>query len=105
MRDAYIVQAIRTPGCKQRRGHFKQTRPEELLSFILRTIVEKTDGITPDDIEDVMCGCSFPEGEQGLNIGRIGAKMAGFPDKTSGATVNRFCSSGIESIEIGRAHV
>ncbi|MDY0374429.1 MAG: thiolase family protein [Desulfobacterium sp.] len=105
MRDAYIVQAIRTPGCKQRRGHFKQTRPEELLSFILRTIVEKTDGITPDDIEDVMCGCSFPEGEQGLNIGRIGAKMAGFPDKTSGATVNRFCSSGIESIALASARV
>ncbi|MDY0220003.1 MAG: thiolase family protein [Desulfobacterium sp.] len=105
MRDAYIVQSIRTPGCKQKRGHFKQTRPEELLSFILRTIVEKTDGITPDHIEDVMCGCSFPEGEQGLNIGRIGAKMAGFPDKTSGATVNRFCSSGIEAIAIASARV
>ncbi len=105
MRDAYIVQSIRTPGCKQRRGHFKQTRPEELLSFILRTLVDKTDGITPDDIEDVMCGCSFPEAEQGLNIGRIGAKMAGFPDKTSGATVNRFCSSGLEGIALASARV
>ena len=105
MRDAYIVQSIRTPGCKQRKGHFKETRPEELLSFILRAAVEKTPGLTPDDIEDVMCGCSFPEGEQGLNIGRIGAKMAGFPDKTSGATVNRFCSSGLESIAIATARV
>jgi len=105
MRDAYIVQSIRTPGCKQKKGHFKETRPEELLSFILKTAVEKTPGLTPDDIEDVMCGCSFPEGEQGLNIGRIGAKMAGFPDKTSGATVNRFCSSGLESIAIATARV
>jgi len=105
MRDAYIVQSIRTPGCKQRRGQFKETRPEELLSFILKTAVEKTDGLTPDDLEDVMCGCSFPEGEQGLNIGRIGAKMAGFPDKVSGATVNRFCSSGLESIALATARV
>ena len=105
MRDAYIVQSIRTPGCKQKKGHFKETRPEELLSFILRSVVQKTPGLTPDDIEDVMCGCSFPEGEQGLNIGRVGAKMAGFPDKTSGATVNRFCSSGLESIAIATARV
>ena len=105
MRDAYIVQSVRTPGCKQKRGHFKQTRPEELLSFILRTAVDKTHGLSPEDIEDVMCGCSFPEGEQGLNIGRIGAKMAGFPDKTSGATVNRFCSSGLESIALATARV
>ncbi len=105
MRDAYIVQSIRTPGCKQRRGQFKETRPEELLSFILKTVVEKTDGLTPDDLEDVMCGCSFPEAEQGLNIGRIGAKMAGFPDKVSGATVNRFCSSGLEAIALATARV
>ena len=105
MRDAYIVQSIRTPGCKQKRGHFKETRPEELLSFILKTAVDKTDGLTPDDLEDVMCGCSFPEAEQGLNIGRIGAKMAGFPDHVSGATVNRFCSSGLEAIALASARV
>ncbi len=105
MRDAYIVQSVRTPGCKQKRGSFKKTRPEELLSFILKAAVEKTQGLTFDDFEDVMCGCSFPEAEQGLNIGRVAAKIAGFPDKVSGATVNRFCSSGLEAIALASARV
>ncbi len=105
MREAYIVQSLRTPGCKQRRGHFKETRPEELLSFILKTVVEKTDGLDFDDFDDVMCGCAFPEAEQGLNIGRIAPIMAGFPEKVSGATVNRFCSSGLEAIALSTARV
>ena len=105
MRDAYIVQSVRTPGCKQRRGQFKETRPEELLSFIMKTAVEKTPNLTVDDMEDVMCGCAFPEAEQGLNIGRIAAKMAGFPDRVSGATVNRFCASGLEAIALAWARV
>ncbi|MBF0241727.1 MAG: thiolase family protein [Desulfamplus sp.] len=105
MRDAYIVQSVRTPGCKQKRGQFKETRPEELLSFIMKAAVERTQGLKPSDIEDVMCGCAFPEAEQGLNIGRIAAKMAGFPDSVSGATVNRFCASGLEAIALASARV
>jgi len=105
MKEAYIVQSLRTPGCKQNRGLFKETRPEELLSFILKTVVDRTEGLTPDDLEDVMVGCAFPEAEQGLNIGRVAAKMAGFPDKVSGATVNRFCSSGLEAIALASARV
>lgn len=105
MREAYIVQSLRTPGCKQKKGHFKETRPEELLSFILKTVVEKTEGLDFDDFDDVMCGCAFPEAEQGLNIGRIAPQMAGFPEKVSGATVNRFCSSGLEAIALSSARV
>lgn len=105
MKDAYIVQSVRTPGCKQNRGLFKETRPEELLSFILKAAVDKTDGLKAEDIEDVMVGCAFPEAEQGLNIGRIGVKMAGFPDSVSGATVNRFCSSGLEAIALASARI
>lgn len=105
MKEAYIVQSIRTPGCKQNKGLYKETRPEELLSFILKTAVEKTNGLKPEDLDDVMVGCAFPEGEQGLNIGRVAAKMAGFPDKVSGATVNRFCSSGLEAIALASARV
>ncbi len=105
MRDAYIVQSIRTPGCKNRRGQFKQTRPEELLSFIMREAVARTPNLEPEHIEDVMIGCAFPEAEQGLNIGRIAAKMAGFPDSVSGATVNRFCASGLEAIVLAAARV
>ncbi|THB77941.1 MAG: thiolase family protein [Desulfobacteraceae bacterium] len=105
MQDAYIVQSVRTPGCKQKRGHFKETRPEELISFILKAAVEKTDGLEPGHIDDVMLGCAFPEAEQGLNLGRIAPKMAGFPDSVSGATVNRFCASGLEAIALASMRV
>jgi acetyl-CoA acyltransferase len=105
MKDAYIVQSVRTPGCKQKRGLFNQTRPEELISFIMKTAVEKTPNLTPDHLEDVMIGCAFPEAEQGLNIGRVAVKMAGFPDSVSGATVNRFCASGLEAIALASMRV
>jgi acetyl-CoA acyltransferase len=105
MKDAYIVQSVRTPGCKQKRGQFNQTRPEELISFIMKTAVEKTFNLTPEHLDDVMIGCAFPEAEQGLNIGRVAAKMAGFPDTVSGATVNRFCASGLEAIALASMRV
>ena len=60
MREAYIVQSVRTPGCKQKRGQFKETRPEELLSFIMKSAVERTEGLKPENLDDVMCGCAFP---------------------------------------------
>jgi acetyl-CoA acyltransferase len=98
MRDAYIVTSIRTPGCKRKKGAFKDTRPEDLLSFILTAAVEKTKNLEKKDVEDIMIGCSFPEAEQGLNIGRIAPQIAGFPVDVTGATVNRFCASGLEAI-------
>ncbi len=105
MRDAYIVQSVRTPGCKQKRGLFNQTRPEELISFIMKAAVERTKNLEPEHLDDVMLGCAFPEAEQGLNLGRVAAKMAGFPDKVSGATVNRFCASGLEAIALASVRV
>ncbi len=105
MRDAYIVQSVRTPGCKQKRGKFNQTRPEELISFIMKSAVERTENLEPEHLDDVMLGCAFPEAEQGLNLGRIAPKMAGFPDKVSGATVNRFCASGLEAIALASIRV
>ena len=105
MRDAYIVTSVRTPGCKRSKGAFKDTRPEDLLSFILSAAVEKTENLEKKDVEDLMIGCSFPEAEQGLNIGRIASRMAGFPVETTGATVNRFCSSGLEAIALASLRV
>ncbi|MEW6076669.1 MAG: thiolase family protein [Thermodesulfobacteriota bacterium] len=105
MRDAYIVTSVRTPGCKNRRGALKDTRPEDLISFILNAAMEKTPGLDKKDVDDLMLGCSFPEAEQGLNIGRIAVQMAGFPDQVSGATVNRFCSSGLEAIALASLRV
>ncbi len=105
MRDAYIVTSIRTPGCRRAKGAFKDTRPEDLLAFILAQAVERTDGLSKNEVQDVMIGCAFPEAEQGLNIGRIAAQMAGFPVEVSGATVNRFCSSGLEAIALASLRV
>lgn len=105
MRDAYIVTSIRTPGCRRIKGGFKDTRPEDLLSFILQAAVEKTPHLEKKDIDDMMIGCSFPEAEQGLNIGRIASQIAGFPPEVSGATVNRFCSSGLEAIALASLRV
>ncbi len=105
MRDAYIVTSVRTPGCRRAKGAYKDTRPEDLLSFILTAAVEKTRNLAKKDVEDLMIGCSFPEAEQGLNIGRIAAQIAGFPDEVSGATVNRFCSSGLEAIALASLRV
>ena len=105
MQEAYIVQSVRTPGCKQKRGLFNQTRPEELITFIMKSAVERTKNLDFDDFDDVMVGCAFPEAEQGLNIGRVAARMAGFPNKVSGATVNRFCASGLEAIALATARV
>lgn len=105
MKDAYIVTSIRTPGCKRSKGAFKDTRPENLLAFILKAAVEKTPNLKMQHIEDVLVGCAFPEAEQGLNIGRIAAQIAGFPDHVSGATVNRFCASGLEAIALASLRV
>ena len=105
MRDAYIVTSVRTPGCRRGKGALKDTRPEDLLSFIMKAAVEKTGKIEPKDFDDVMIGCSFPEAEQGLNIGRLASQIAGFPVTVSGATVNRFCSSGLEAIALSALRV
>lgn len=105
MRDAYIVSSVRTPGCRRGKGALKDTRPEDLLAFIMKAAVEKTGGLEPKDIDDVMIGCSFPEAEQGLNIGRLVTQIAGFPISVSGATVNRFCSSGLEAIALASLRV
>ncbi len=105
MKDAYIVTSVRTPGCRRLKGAFKDTRPEDLLAFIMSAAVEKTDNLEKKDIEDNMIGCSFPEAEQGLNIGRMAIKIAGFPDEVSGATINRFCSSGLEAIALASLRV
>ncbi len=100
MREAYIVSSVRTPGCRRGKGALAQTRPEDLLKQVLNAVVERASGVEKKDVEDVLVGCAFPEAEQGLNVGRVVAQMAGFPDSTTGATVNRFCASGLEAIAL-----
>ena len=105
MKEAYIVTSVRTPGCRRGKGAFKDTRPEDLLTHILNAAVDKTANLEKKAVDDIMIGCSFPEAEQGLNIGRVAGQIAGFPITVSGATVNRFCSSGLEAIALAALRV
>ncbi|CAN2042671.1 3-ketoacyl-CoA thiolase [Candidatus Magnetomoraceae bacterium gMMP-15] len=105
MREAYIVKSIRTPGCKSKKGAFKNTRVEDLISHVLKEAIKETPGLEMKDVDDLMLGCCFPEAEQGLNIGRVSTQIAGFPTKISGATINRHCSSGLEAISLASLRV
>ncbi len=105
IRSAYIIAALRTPGCRTGRaarlgkGQFKDFRPDDLAAIAIKGIVDKT-GVDPAAIDDVILGCAFPEGEQGMNVARIASHKAGLPYQVPGMTINRFCSSGLQSIAI-----
>jgi acetyl-CoA acyltransferase len=98
MRSAYIVTALRTAVGKAKKGTLKDFRPDEMLSTVISELVKKTPNLNPAEIDDVIIGCSFPEGEQGLNIARIASLRAGLPVNVPAITINRFCSSGLQSI-------
>ena len=104
MKTAYILASYRTPGCRATKGKLKDMRPDDLAALVMKGLVERA-GIDPEMIEDVYLGCSFPEGEQGMNMGRVAAMKAGFPYQVPGQTINRFCSSGIQSISMAAERV
>ncbi len=97
MNRAYILAAYRTPGCRANKGKFKDMRPDDLAAAAIRGLVERT-GIDAGEVDDVIIGCAFPEGEQGMNFARTAVMKAGFPVQVPAQTVNRFCSSGLQSI-------
>ncbi len=97
MKSAYILAAYRTPGCRAKKGKFKDMRPDDLAAVAIAGLVERA-GIDPVEIDDVIIGCAFPEGEQGMNFARTAAMKAGLPFPVPAQTVNRFCSSGIQTI-------
>ncbi|PSQ77234.1 MAG: acetyl-CoA C-acyltransferase [Bacteroidetes bacterium QH_8_67_23] len=96
--EAYIVSSVRTPVGKANRGALRHVRPEELGALAVTEAMGRVEGLEPEMIDDVLMGCAFPEGPQGMNMGRIIAQKAGLPDSVPGATVNRFCSSGLQTI-------
>ena len=98
LQDAYIVAATRTPIGRSHKGFFKHTRPETLLVKAIQSAMAQAPGLDPQAIEDVICGCAIPEAQQGLNVARIGAVLAGLPNSVGGITVNRFCASGISAV-------
>jgi len=100
IQDAYIVAATRTAVGKAPRGMYRNTRPDDLLAHVLKAAMAQCPGVDAGEIEDVIVGCAMPEAEQGMNVARIGLLLAGFPDNVSGMTINRFCSSGVQSVAL-----
>jgi acetyl-CoA acyltransferase len=96
--DAYIVSSVRTPVGKANKGTLQNYRPEDLGAEAVKGAMRRVEGLEPEMVDDVLMGCAFPEGPQGMNVGRIIARKAGLPDRVPGATVNRFCSSGLQTI-------
>jgi acetyl-CoA acyltransferase len=100
LQDAYIVAASRTPIGKSHRGFFRNTRPDDLLVYAIQAALRQVPGLDPKAIEDAIVGCAMPEGEQGMNIARVGALLAGLPNSVGGITVNRFCASGLSAVQM-----
>ena len=98
MRDAVIASAVRTPVGKAPKGTLRTTRPDEMAAVAIQAALSQSDGIDPTEVDDVIIGCAMPEAEQGMNVARIASLRAGIPVETSAVTINRFCSSGLQSI-------
>ncbi len=96
--DAVIVSAVRTPIGKAKRGGLATVRPDEMAATVIQALLKRTPNLDPAQIEDVIIGCAFPEGEQGMNMARMIALRAGLPESVPGETINRFCSSGVQAI-------
>jgi len=98
IQEAYIVAATRTPVGKAPRGMFRNTRPDDLLVHVLKSVLAQAPTLDPAAIGDVIVGCAMPEAEQGMNVARIALLLAGLPQGVPGVTVNRFCSSGLQAV-------
>ena len=98
MQDAVIVDCLRTAAGKAPRGSLRNTRPDDLAATVFQALLEKHPQVSPDEIDDVILGCAMPEAESGMNVARIAALRAGLPDMVPAVTINRFCSSGLQSI-------
>src|SRR5919206_1704121 len=100
MREAFVVSAVRTAVGKAPKGTLKNTRPDEMGAAVIEEAVRRAGGLDPKEVEDVIMGCAMPEAEQGMNVTRAAAIRAGLPVETSAMTINRFCSSGLQSIAL-----
>ena len=100
IQEAYIVAATRTPVGKAPKGMFRNTRPDDMLAHVLKSVVAQAPGIDTARIDDAIIGCAMPEGEQGMNVARIGVLLAGLPNTVAAQTINRFCSSGLQAVAL-----
>jgi acetyl-CoA acyltransferase len=105
MTEAVIVEAVRSPGGRYRRGGLAATRGDELAIQVVKGLMAKVPKLNPEDVDDFIVGCAFPEAEQGMNYGRVIQIGAGLPITTSAMTLNRFCSSGLQAIADATAKI
>src|ERR671939_635237 len=100
MREAVIVSSVRTAVGKAPKGTLRDTRPDEMGAAVIKEALKRAPGVEATEVEDVMMGCAMPEAEAGMNVARAAAIRAGLPVETSAMTINRFCSSGLQSIAL-----
>jgi acetyl-CoA acyltransferase len=105
VREAVIVAGVRTPIGKAPKGTLRNTRPDDLGALVVSELMKRVPQVSPEDVEDVVMGCAIPEAEQGMNVARIIALRAGLPNTVPGVTVNRFCSSGLQTIAMAAQQV
>jgi len=105
MREAVIVSSVRTAVGKAGKGTLRTTRPDDLAAIAIKAAIDRVPGLAPGEIDDVILGCAMPEGEQGNNVARIASLRAGLPVETSAMTINRFCSSGLQSIAMAAERI
>lgn len=104
IQDAYILAATRLPVAR-RRGMYRHLRPDDMLAQALRSLLAQVPELDPARVGDVITGCAMPEGEQGMNVSRIGLLLAGLPDTVPGLTLNRFCASGLQAVADAAARI
>ncbi|HKX29225.1 MAG TPA: acetyl-CoA C-acyltransferase [Blastocatellia bacterium] len=105
MREAVIVNALRTAVGKAPRGTLKDMRPDDLAAIVIKELLARTPEVKPEAVEDVVIGCATPEAQQGMNMARQAALLAGLPNSSSALTINRFCSSGLQAIAQAAEHI
>ena len=105
MHEAVIVSSIRTPVGRAYKGSLRATRPDDLAALAIKEALARVPGLEAKEIDDVILGCAMPEGEQGMNVARIASLRAGLPVETSAMTINRFCSSGLQSIALAAERI
>ncbi|MCX6596483.1 MAG: acetyl-CoA C-acyltransferase [Acidobacteria bacterium] len=105
MTEAVIVDCLRTPVGRSGRGSLRTVRPDDLAAYVIQALMKKYPQVQGEDIDDVILGCAAPEGESGMNMARVSALRAGLPDQVPGVTINRFCSSGLQSIAMAAERI
>src|SRR3982751_5928024 len=105
MEEAVIVDCLRTAVGKAPRGTLRNTRPDDMAATVIGRLLERYPQVPREDVDDVIMGCAMPEAEQGTNVARIAAMRAGLPDMVPGVTINRFCSSGLQSIAMAAERI